>query len=48
MCVVAIGVGVVAAGEVISGRFKKGVEFDAKRRKRKSHENVKIYEKVRT
>ena len=35
LCVVAIGVGVVA-GEVISGRFKKGVQFDVKKKEKKS------------
>lgn len=35
LCVVAIGVGVVAANEGVSG-FKKGIEFDAKEKERES------------
>lgn len=34
LCVVAIDVGVVAANEVVSGGFKKGIQFDAKEKER--------------
>lgn len=34
LCVVAIGVGVVAANEVVSGGFKKGIQFDAKEKEK--------------
>lgn len=33
LCVVAIDVGVVAANEVVSDGFKKGIQFDAKEKK---------------
>lgn len=42
LCVVAIDVGVVAANEVVSGGFKKGIQFDADEKER---EPRKFYEK---
>lgn len=42
LCVVAICVGVVAANEVVSGGFKKGIQFHTKE---KESRNLKIQER---
>jgi hypothetical protein len=46
LCVVAILVGVVAANEVVSGGFKKGIQFNAKEKESRKFKNSR--EKFRT